>query len=181
MRQHSTFEKYTLPKNKIHAIWKIQREGTFVTFNSEPQRVLFSFFSVFWWFVFLELFRVRVCHHPNPAWHGTRRPRLHCNILLERHYLWIQVKMGDFTSLQRLTLFQALTVFLSLFLSGDLPVISHFFFLFFFFSLRCHRGHGEVRMSTGAVLVGGWDNRGHCPRNSESGPPCGPLTGSLHQ
>lgn len=57
---------------------------------------------------------------------------------------------SEWVSLQRLTLFQALTVSLSLFLSGDLPVISHFFFLFFFFSsFRCHRGHGEVRMSRG--------------------------------
>ena len=31
----------------------------------------------------------------------------------------------------------------------------------------------------GAVLWGA--NRGQCPHNSESGPPVGPLTGSLHQ
>ena len=32
----------------------------------------------------------------------------------------------------------------------------------------------------GRFWVGG-GNRGQCPHNSESGPPCGPLTGSLHQ
>lgn len=54
---------------------------------------------------------------------------------------------SEWVSLQRLTLFQALAASLSLFLSGDLPVISHFFFLFFFFffqvSPRTRGGENE--------------------------------------
>lgn len=105
---------------------------------------------------FLELFRVRVCHHPNPAWRGARRPRLHCNILLERHYLWMQVKMGDFTSVLsglacRDSLYSEHSLFpsLSLFVRGFASHLTFFLSFLFFFSFRCHRGHGEVRMSRG--------------------------------
>lgn len=54
---------------------------------------------------------------------------------------------SEWVSLQRLTLFRALAASLSLFLSGDLPVISHFFFLFLFFffqvSPRTQGGENE--------------------------------------
>lgn len=57
---------------------------------------------------------------------------------------------SEWVSLQRLTLFRALAVSLSLSFCQGICQSSHIFSFFsFFFSFRCHRGHGEVRMSRG--------------------------------
>ena len=60
----------------------------------------------------------------------------------------------EWVSLQRLTLFQALTVSLPFSLCQGICQSSQIFSFFFFFfsSLRCHRGHREVRMSRGGEV-----------------------------